>query len=118
MKAIVKSTNEVVEVRPERDGYFINDENNNVYKFDELDFSYKEDNGFQDPFSEMLRGFINPTKDMQKDFKEQFYVKTFVEVFFDFFELMQQAYDYQDRAFDESLRYTKRLMEEIKKIKI
>ena len=118
MKARVKATNEVVDVRPERDGYFVDDENNNVYKFEDLDFTYKEENQFQDPFTSMLSGFLNPTKDMQKDFKEQFYVRTFIEVFFDFFELMQQSYDYQDRAFDESLRYTKRLMEEIKKIKI
>jgi hypothetical protein len=117
MKARVKSTGEVVEVRPERDGFFIDEENNNVYKFDELDFTYKEENPFQDPFASMLSGFLNPTKDLQKDFKEQFNIKLFVEVFFDFFELMQQSYDYPDRAFDESLRYTKKLMNEIKKVK-
>lgn len=113
MKARVKSTGEVVEVRPERDGYFVDDENDNVYKFDDLDFNYKEENPFQDPFASMLIGFLNPTKDLQKDFKEQFNIKLFVEVFFDFFELMQQSYDYPDRAFDESLRYTKKLMKEI-----
>ena len=118
MKAKVKSTGEVVEVRPERDGYFVDDENNNVYKFEDLDFTYKEENQFQDPFTSMLSGFLNPTKDLQNDFKEQFYVRTFIEVFFDFFELMQQAYDFQDRAFDESLRYTKKLMNEIKKVKL
>ena len=117
MKARVKSTGEVVDVRPERDGYFVDDENNNVYKFEELDFTYKDESIPQDPFSEMLRSFLNPTKDMQKDFKEQFYIKTFIEVFFDFFELMQQAYDYQDRAFDESMRFTKKLMNEIRKEK-
>ena len=117
MKARVKATNEVVDVRPERDGFFVDEENNNVYKFDDLDFSYKEENQFQDPFTSMLSSFINPTKDMQKDFKEQFNIKLFVEVFFDFFELMQQSYDYPDRAFDESLRYTKKLMNEIKKVK-
>ena len=117
MKARVKSTGEVVDVRPERDGFFIDDENNNVYKFEDLDFTYKEENQFQDPFTSMLSSFINPTKDMQKDFKEQFNIKLFVEVFFDFFELMQQSYDYPDRAFDESLRYTKKLMNEIKKVK-
>lgn len=113
MEARVKSTGEVVEVRPERDGYFVDDENNNVYKFEDLDFTYN----FQDPFASMLSGFLNPTKDLQKDFKEQFYVNKFIEVFFDFFELMQQSYDYQDRAFDESLRYTRKLMNEIKKVK-
>lgn len=118
MKARVKSTGEVVDVMPEKNGYFVDYENNNVYKFEDLDFTYKEENPFQDPITSMLSGFLNPTKDLQKDFKEQFNVKLFVEVFFDFFELMQQAYDYQDRAFDESLRYTKRLIEEIKKIKI
>ena len=117
MKARVKATNEVVDVRLERDGFFVDEENNNVYKFDDLDFSYKEENQFQDPFTSMLSSFINPTKDMQKDFKEQFNIKLFVEVFFDFFELMQQSYDYPDRAFDESLRYTKKLMNEIKKVK-
>ena len=104
-------------MRPERDGFFVDEENNNVYKFDELDFTYKEENPFQDPFTSMLSSFINPTKDLQKDFKEQFNIKLFVEVFFDFFELMQQSYDYPDRAFDESLRYTKKLMNEIKKVK-
>ena len=44
MKARVKSTGEVVDVRPERDGYFVDDENNNVYKFEDLDFTYKEEN--------------------------------------------------------------------------
>jgi hypothetical protein len=117
MKARVKATNEVVDVRPERDGFFVDEENNNVYKFDELDFTYKEENPFQDPFASMLSGFLNPTNDLQKDFKEQFNIKLFVEVFFDFFELMQQSYDYPDRAFDESLRYTKKLMNEIKKVK-
>lgn len=115
MKARVKATGEVVDVRPERDGYFVDDENNNVYKFEDLDFTYKEENQSQDPFASMLSGFLNPTKDMQKDFKEQFNVKLFVEVFFDFFELMQPAYEYPEMAFDESLRYTKKLMEEIKK---
>jgi hypothetical protein len=115
MKARVKATNEVVDVMPEKNGYFVDYENNNVYKFDDLDFSYKEDVQSQDPLSEMFKDFINPTKDLQNEFKEQFNVKLFVEVFFDFFELMQQSYDYQDRAFDESLRYTKKLMNEIKK---
>lgn len=115
MKARVKATNEVVDVRPEKNGYFVDYENNNVYKFDDLDFSYKEDVQPQDPLSEMFKDFINPAKDLQKDFKEQFNIKLFVEVFFDFFELMQQAYDFPDRAFDESLRYTKKLMKEIKK---
>ena len=117
MKARVKATNEVVDVRPERDGFFVDEENNNVYKFEELDFTYKDESLPQDPFSEMFKDFINPAKDLQKDFKEQFNIKLFVEVFFDFFELMQQSYDYQDRAFDESLRYTKKLMNEIKKVK-
>ena len=115
MKARVKATNEVVDVRPERDGYFVDDENDNVYKFDDSDFTYKEDVQPIDPLSEMFKDFINPAKDLQKDFKEQFNIKLFVEVFFDFFELMQQSYDYPDRAFDESLRYTKKLMKEIKK---
>lgn len=115
MKAKVKSTGEVVEVRPERDGFFVDEENNNVYKFEELDFTYKEENPFQDPFSEMLKGFLNPTKDMQKEFKEQFYVNKFIEVFFDFFKLMQDQYDRTERLFEESLRYTKELMKEIKK---
>lgn len=117
MKARVKATNEVVDVRPERDGYFVDDENDNVYKFEDLDFSYKEENQSQDPYAEMLRSFLNPSKDLQKDFKEQFNVKLFVEVFFDFFELLQQAYDNLECVFDESLRYTKRLMNEIKKVK-
>lgn len=117
MKARVKSTGEVVDVMPEKNGYFVDYENNNVYKFEDLDFSYKEDVQPQDPLSEMFKDFVNPTKDLQNEFKEQFNVKLFVEVFFDFFELMQQAYDYPDRAFDESLRYTRKLMNEIKKVK-
>lgn len=40
MKAKVKSTGEVVDVRPERDGFFVDEENNNVYKFEDLDFTY------------------------------------------------------------------------------
>ena len=35
IKAKVKSTGELVNVRPERDGFFVDEENNNVYKFDE-----------------------------------------------------------------------------------
>lgn len=115
MKAKVKSTGEVVEVRPERDGYFVDDENNNVYKFEDLDFTYKEENQFQDPFASMLSGFLNPTKDWQKDFKEQFYVNKFIEVFFDFFKMLYGNYDTLKDAFDDSLMYTKKLMEEIKK---
>lgn len=78
MKAKVKSTGEVVDVRPERDGFFVDEENNNVYKFEDLDFTYKDENQFQDPFASMLSGFLNPTKDLQNDFKEQFNVKLFV----------------------------------------
>ena len=115
MKAKVKSTGEVVDVRPERDGYFIDDENNNVYKFEDLDFTYKEESQFQDPFSSMLSGFLNPTKDLQKDFKEQFYVNKFIEVFFDFFKMLYGNCDTLKDAFDDSLTYTKKLMEEIKK---
>lgn len=115
MKAKVKSTGEVVDVRPERDGFFVDEENNNVYKFDDLDFTYTEENQFQDPFSSMLSGLINPTKDMQKDFKEQFYVKTFIDVFFDFFKMLYGNCDTSKNAFDDSLEYTKKLMNEIKK---
>ena len=115
MKARVKSTGEVVDVRPERDGFFVDDENNNVYKFDDLDFTYKEENPFQDPITSMLSGFLNPTKDLQKDFKEQFYVNKFIEVFFDFFKMFYGNCDTLKDAFDESLRYTKKLMNEIKK---
>ena len=114
MKARVKSTGEVVEVRPERDGYFVDDENNNVYKFEDLDFTYKEENPFQDPITSMLSGFLNPTKDLQKDFKEQFYVNKFIEVFFDFFKMFHKDYITLE-AFNDSLTYTKKLMEEIKK---
>lgn len=114
MKAEVKSTGEVVEVRPERDGYFVDDENNNVYKFEDLDFSYKEENLFQDPFASMLSGFLNPTKDLQKDFKEQFYANKFIEVFFDFFKILFGC-DTLKNTFDDSLECTKKLMEEIKK---
>lgn len=115
MKARVKATNEVVDVRPERDGYFVDEENNNVYKFEDLDFTYKEENQFQEPFSSMLSGFLNPTKDLQKDFKEQFYVNKFIEVFFDFFKMLYGNCDTLKDAFDYSLEYTKKLMEEIKK---
>lgn len=111
MKAKVKATGEVVEVRPERDGFFVDEENNNAYKFEELDFTYKEEN----PFSDMLSSMLNPAKEMQKDFKEQFYVTKFIEVFFDFFKLIQKSNDNKDLTFDESLIYTKRLMEEIRK---
>lgn len=114
MKARVKSTGEVVDVRPERDGYFVDDENNNVYKFEDLDFTYKEENPFQDPFASMLSGFLNPTKDLQKDFKEQFYVNKFIEVFFDFFKTLFGC-DTLKNTFDDSLECTKKLMEEIKK---
>ena len=114
MKAKVKSTGEVVDVRPERDGFFVDDENNNVYKFEDLDFTYKEENPFQDPFASMLSGFLNPTKDMQKDFKEQFYVNKFIEVFFDFFKTLFGC-DTLKNTFDDSLECTKKLMEEIKK---
>ena len=113
MKAKVKSTGEVVDVRPERDGFFVDEENNNVYKFEDLDFTYMEENQFQDPFSSMLSGFLNPTKDMQKYFKEQFYVNKFIEVFFDFFKYRSSAC--WKNAFDDSLEYTKKLMNEIKK---
>ena len=115
MKARVKATNEVVDVRPERDGFFIDDENNNVYKFEDLDFTYKEENPFQDPITSMLSGFLNPTKDLQKDFKEQFYVNKFIEVFFDFFKMLYGNCDTLKDVFEDSLEYTKKLMEEIKK---
>lgn len=115
MKARVKATNEVVDVMPEKNGYFVDYENNNVYKFDDLDFTYKDESIPQDPFSEMLRGFINPTKDMQKDFKEQFFVNKFIEVFFDFFKMLYGNCDTLKDAFEDSLEYTKKLMEEIKK---
>lgn len=115
MKARVKSTGEVVEVRPERDGFFVDDENNNVYKFEDLDFTYKEENLFPNPLSDMLSSMLNPTKEMQKDFKEQFYANKFIEVFFDFFKMFYGNCDTLKDAFDDSLTYTKKLMEEIKK---
>lgn len=118
MKAKVKSTGEVVDVRPEKNGYFVDYENNNVYKFDDLDFTYKEENPFQDPFASMLSGFLNPTKDLQKDFKEQFYVNKFIEVFFDFFKKLYGNCNTLKDAFVDSLEYTKKLMEEIKKVKL
>jgi hypothetical protein len=115
MKARVKATNEVVDVMPERDGFFVDDENNNVYKFDELDFTYKDENQSQDPFASMLSGFLNPTKDLQKGFKEQFYANKFIEVFLDFFKMFYGNCDTLKDAFDDSLEYTKKLMEELKK---
>lgn len=115
MKARVKATNEVVDVMPEKNGYFVDYENNNVYKFDDLDFSYNEDIQPQDPLSEMLKDFINPSKDLQNEFKEQFFVNKFVEVFFDFFKMLYGNCDTLKDAFDDSLEYTKKLMNEIKK---
>lgn len=115
MKAKVKSTGEVVEVRPERDGFFVDDENNNVYKFEDLDFTYKEENLFPNLFSDMLSSMLNPTKEMQKDFKEQFYANKFIEVFFDFFKILYGNCETTKDTFDDSLECTKKLMEEIKK---
>ena len=77
--------------------------------------TYKEENPFPKPFSDMLVSMLNPTKEMQKDFKEQFFVNKFVEVFFDFFKMLKDDYDHIDRLFDESLFYTKKLMEDLKK---
>lgn len=115
MKARVKETGEIVDVKPERDGFFVDEENNNVYKFEDLDFTYKDENQSQDPFASMLSSFINPTKDLQKDFKEQFYVNKFIEVFFDFFKMLYGNCGTLKDTFDDSLTYTKKLMEEIKK---
>lgn len=115
MKAKMKSTGEIVEVRPERDGYFVDDENNNVYKFEDLDFTYKKENTFQDPFSSMLSSLLNPMKDLRQDFNEQFYVNKFIEVFFDFFKMLYGNCDTLKDSFDDSLEYTKKLMDEIKK---
>ncbi len=112
IKAIVRATGEVVKVRPERDGFFIDDDNNNVYKFDDLDFTYKEEEPSQDPFSDMIGSILKPTKEMQEDFKEQFYVNKFIEVFFDFFKYLYRSSTCLKDAFDDSLEYTKKLTRE------
>lgn len=91
MKARVKATGEYVEVKPERDGFFIDEANSNPYKFDELDFIDTPDQQ-SNMFAGLLGSMLNPLAGLDKSMDSQFWVSKHSECIFKLLDLLKDRF--------------------------
>ena len=117
MRAKVKSTGEIVNVRPERDGFFVDEENNNVYKFDELEFVEETEMDEETKrISQMKSIFpsLFQMPDFNKNEMEKFWAEKHIDVIFRLL-LFDQFKDVNDmQSFATALSYARTIMQEVK----
>ncbi len=116
IKAKVKSTGELVNVRPERDGFFVDEENNNVYKFDELEFVEEELDEETKRMEQMKNMFpsLFQMPDFNKNEMEKFWTEKHIDVIFRLL-LFDQFKDINDmQVFATALSYARTIIQEVK----
>lgn len=117
MKTKVKSTGEIVNVRPERDGFFVDEENNNVYKFDELEFVEETELDEETKrMSQMKNMFpsLFQMPDFNKNEMEKFWAEKHIDVIFRLL-LFDQFKDINDmQSFATALSYARTIIQEVK----
>lgn len=117
MKALVKETGEIVDVRPARNGYFIDDDNSNAYKFEELDFNIQEEPE-NNPYASMLNSLISyngMTEKLDERFQKEFYFSKHIEIVFKLMELLKDEFHGFNRRLSASIAYSCTIMDELKK---
>lgn len=117
MKALVKETGEIVDVRPEKNGYFIDDANSNAYKFEELDFNIKEEPE-NNPYASMLNSFISyndMTEKLDERFQKEFYFSKHIEIVFKFMDMLKDEFPEYKHRLSASIVYSCTIMDELKK---
>lgn len=117
IKAKVKSTGELVNVRPERDGFFVDEENNNVYKFDELEFVEEEGLDDETKRMEQMKNMfpsLFQMPDFNKNEMEKFWAEKHIDVIFRLL-LFEQFKDINDmNTFATALSYARTIIQEVK----
>lgn len=117
MKAKVKSTGEIVNVRPERDGFFVDEENNNVYKFDELEFVEESELDDETKRMEQMKNMfpsLFQMPDFNKNEMEKFWAEKHIDVIFRLL-LFDQFKDINDmQSFATALSYARTIIQEVK----
>ena len=117
IKAKVKSTGELVNVRPERDGFFVDEDNSNVYKFDDLEFvdetETDEDTKRMEQMKNMFPSLFQ-MPDFNKNEMEKFWAEKHIDVIFRLL-LFDQFKDINDmQAFATALSYARTIIQEVK----
>lgn len=117
IKAKVKSTGEIVNVRPERDGFFVDDENNNSYKFEELDFVDETEVDEETRRMESMKNIfpsLFQMPDFNKNEMEKFWAEKHIDVIFRLL-LFDQFKDINDmQAFATALSYARTIIQEVR----
>lgn len=117
MKAKVKSTGEIINVRPERDGFFVDEENNNVYKFDELEFVEEAELDEETKRMEQMKSIfpsLFQMPDFNKNEMEKFWAEKHIDVIFRLllFDRFKDVNDMQ--SFATALSYARTIIQEVK----
>lgn len=117
MKAKVKSTGEIVNVRPERDGFFVDEENNNVYKFEELEFVEETELDEETKRMAQMKSIfpsLFQMPDFNKNEMEKFWAEKHIDVIFRLL-LFDQFKDINDmQSFATALSYARTIIQEVK----
>lgn len=117
MKAKVKESGEIVNVRQERDGFFVDHENNNVYKFEELDFVDETDVDEETKRMEQMKSMfpsLFQMPDFNKNEMEKFWAEKHIDVIFRLL-LFDQFKDINDtKVFVNALSYARTIIQEVK----
>lgn len=116
MKAKVKSTGEIIEVKPERDGFFIDETNSNPYKFEELEFI--DDNTQQPMFASLLNNmFSNPfdnLKAMEERYAREYWTNKHCEIIMKLLELFKDTIRDDGQRISTALVYARAIINDIK----
>lgn len=117
IKAKVKSTGELVNVRPERDGFFVDEDNSNVYKFDDLEFVDETETDEDAKRMEQMKNMfpsLFQMPDFTKNEMEKFWAEKHIDVIFRLL-LFDQFKDINDmQAFATALSYARTIIQEVK----
>lgn len=117
IKAKVKSTGELVNVRPERDGFFVDEDNSNVYKFDDLEFVDETETDEDAKRMEQMKNMfpsLFQMPDFNKNEMEKFWAEKHIDVIFRLL-LFDQFKDINDmQAFATALSYARTIIQEVK----
>lgn len=117
IKAKVKSTGELVNIRPERDGFFVDEENNNIYKFDELEFLEETELDEETKRMAQMKSIfpsLFQMPDFNKNEMEKFWAEKHIDVIFRLL-LFDQFKDINDmQAFATALSYARTIIQEVR----
>ena len=113
MKAKVKATGEIIEVKPEMDGFFIDEENANPYKFEDLEFvdTPEQQSGM---IQGLFGSLLNPMGGFDKMMDAQFWVGKHSECIFKLLGMLKDEHPYFADRLHVALSYAREIMAELK----